>query len=107
MPRYFIATLCYELSADTPPDARRLLRAELVGRRWQDRFEEQRMPAGAVWIRRSAEDHQTVDDVQAACAADLREAVARVAATGRKITVGRAWLQVSGAGSYGLVPLGP
>src|SRR4051812_35012503 len=35
--RQFIATMSYELHNSTLPDARKLLRAELVGRRWQDR----------------------------------------------------------------------
>ena len=107
MARYFIATLSYELHPDTAPDARKLLRAELVGRRWLDRFQEQRMPANTLWIRRSAEERETVDDVQAACAEDLRRAAAAVAAMGRKITVTRAWVQVSGAGTYGLVSVDP
>lgn len=107
MATYFIATLSYELHPSTTPDARRLLRAELVGRRWQDRFKEERMPANTVWIRRSAEDHQTVDDVMDLCAEDLRRAAAAVAATGRSIQLVHAWVQVSGAGTYGLVPVGP
>jgi hypothetical protein len=99
----FYATMSYELHATTEPDARKLLRAELVGRRWQDRYEGALMPAGTVWIRRSAEAHQTVDDVHAACARDLHAAVARVAETGRAIRLIRAWVQVSGAGTYGLI----
>ena len=35
----FVATLTYELDPSTAPDARKLLRAELCGRRWQDRHE--------------------------------------------------------------------
>jgi len=101
----FIATMSYELSADTAPDARKLLRAELVGRRWQDRREGALMPANTVWIRRSAEPEHTTDDVHEACARDLVAAVAAVAATGRAITLLRGWVQVSGAGTYGLVPL--
>ena len=101
----FIATLSYELTPATAPDARKLLRAELVGRRWQDRCEGALMPAGTVWIRRSAEPEHTTDDVHEACGRDLFAAVAAVAATGRSIALVRAFVQVSGAGTYGLVPV--
>ena len=101
--RQFIATMSYELHSSTLPDARKLLRAELVGRRWQDRYQGLPMPAGAVWIRRSAADEHTTDDVHDACARDLHAAVAAVARTGRPIRLVRAFVQVSGAGSYGLV----
>ncbi|WP_437646130.1 hypothetical protein [Sorangium sp. So ce362] len=103
--RSFIATMVYELHPDTPADARKLLRAHLVGRRWQDRHEGAAMPSTAVWIRRSAEDHETSDDLHAACARDLDAAAAAVARAGRPIQVMRAWIQVSGAGTYGLAPV--
>jgi hypothetical protein len=61
------------------------------------------MPAGTVWIRRSADDDHDTDDVHDACARDLHAAVAAVAQTGRPIRLIRAFIQVSGAGSYGLV----
>jgi hypothetical protein len=105
--RSFIATLVYELPPDTPTDARKLLRAQLVGRRWQDRSEGAAMPSTALWIRRSAEDDETTDDIHAACARDLHDAVAAVAKTGRPIKLLRAWIQVSGAGTYGLAPIAP
>jgi hypothetical protein len=98
----FVATMSYELHSSTEPDTARLLRAELCGRRWQDRYKGDRMPANTVWIQRSAEPAHTTDDVHEACAADLRAAVAAVAGMGRKITLLRAWVQVSGAGTYGL-----
>lgn len=98
----FIATMSYELHASTAPDARKLLRAELVGRRWKDRFDDGSLvPAGTVWIRRSKEPNETTDDIHAACGRDLFAAVAAVAATGRSITLVRAWVQVSGAGTFG------
>lgn len=100
----FIATLSYELHPGTDPDAAKLLRAELVGHRWQDHHDGRRMPANTLWIRRSAEPHQTTDDVHAACAEDLRKAVAAVAAMGRKIALLRAWIQVAGGGTHGLAP---
>jgi hypothetical protein len=100
----FIATMSYDLHASTAPDARKLMRAELVGRRWKDRSNDGAlMPAGTVWIKRSAGPGETVDDLHAACARDLRAAVAAVAATGRDITLVRAWVHVSGSGAYGPV----
>lgn len=100
----FIATLSYELHPSTDDDARKLFRAELVGHRWLDRFKEEKMPANTLWIRRTAEDHQTTDDVHAACAGDVHAAVAAIQKMGRKIALVRAWIQVSGAGTYGLAP---
>jgi hypothetical protein len=101
--RSFIATLSYELHPQTEPDAAKLLRAELVGRRWQDRWEGARMPANTLWIKRSAEDDQTTDDVHTACGDDLQKAVAAVGGMGKKIGLVRAWVQVAGAGTHGLV----
>lgn len=101
----FIATMSYELTQGTPPDARKLLRAELVGRRWQDRRDGALMPVNTLWIKRAADPEHTTDDVHEACARDLFAAVAAVAAMGREIAVVRAWVQVSGAGTYGLVPV--
>jgi hypothetical protein len=99
----FYATISYELDPSTDPDARKLLRAELVGRRWQDRCEGALMPANTLWIRRSATETETTDDVHRACGEDLRRAAEAVVRTGHKIGIRRAWVQVSGAGTYGLV----
>jgi hypothetical protein len=101
----WIATLVYELHPSTEPDARKLLRAELVGRRFQDRLNGQLMPAGSVWIERLGEPGDTTDDIHAACSADLHKAVAAVAATGRKIALVRAYVQVAGTGTFGIVKL--
>ena len=103
----WFATLSYELHPATEPDAAKLLRAELVGRRWQDRWRGERMPATALWIERSSEPHHTTDDVHAACAQDLYKAVAAVGSMGRKLVLLRAWIQVTGAGTFGLVPVSP
>jgi hypothetical protein len=99
----FIASMSYELGPTTEPDARKLLRAELVGRRWDDRFQGALMPSNTVWCRRGAGEHSTCDDVHAECGRDLQDAVAAVAKTGRTIDLVRAWVQVSGAGTYGPV----
>jgi hypothetical protein len=100
----FVATLAYELHAQTDPDAAKLLRAELAGRRWQDRYEGERMPANTLWMKRSGEPHHTTDDLHAACVEDLYKSVAAVAGMGRKIVLLRAWVQVTGSGTYGVVP---
>lgn len=105
--RTFFATMVYELHRDTPVEARQLLRAQLVGRRWQDRFEGGALPSTAVWIRRSAKDSETTDDLHAVCARELSDAVAAVASTGRPIALLRAWIHVSGAGTYGPAPVAP
>ncbi len=104
MLRTFYATMSYELSPTTPPEARKLLRAELCGRKWFDRANTLLMPSSTVWGVRSATDDQTTDDVHAGCARDLRDAAAAVARTGRPIQVVRAWIHVSGAGTFALAP---
>ena len=104
---WFYVTMAYELHPQTEPDAVKLLRAELVGRRWQDTYNGERMPANAVWMKRSVEDHHTTDDAHAASAADLYKAVAAVVGMGKKIALRRAWVQVTGAGSIGIVPGSP
>jgi hypothetical protein len=100
----FIATMAYELHPQTEPDAAKLLRAELVGRRWQDRQNGEKMPANCLWMARSAEPHHTTDDLHAACAEDLYRAVAAVSGMGKKIALLRAWVQVTGSGTHGLIP---
>ncbi len=101
----FIATVVYELDPTTPPESRKLLRAELAGRRYNDRWEGKLMPSNAVWIRRTAEPHETVDHLQKKCTAELQSAVAAVAKTGLAIALLRAWVQVTGAGAFGLANL--
>lgn len=107
MQRMFYATMSYELHPSTAPDARKLLRAELVGRRWNDRAKTQLMPSSTVWIHRAAADDDTTDEVHAACVKDLEDAAAAVARTGRAIQVVRAWVHVSGGGTLRLAELGP
>ena len=48
-------------------------------------------------------DDDNTDDVHDACALDLHHAVEAVRATGRPIKLVRAWIQVAGAGTFGLV----
>jgi hypothetical protein len=103
----FIATMTYELHPSTHDDARKLLRAELVGRRWQDRFNGAPMPSNTVWMKRSAGKDETTDHLHAACARELHQAVAAVAERGLTIKVTRAWVHVSGSGSYGSIPVAP
>ncbi|MEZ4301129.1 MAG: hypothetical protein R3B70_39700 [Polyangiaceae bacterium] len=104
MARTFFATMSYELDPKTPPEARKLLRAELVGRVWQDRALALLLPSNTVFARKTAAEDETTDDVHAACARDLRDAAAAVARTGRPIRLLRAWIHVSGGGTSGLVP---
>jgi hypothetical protein len=104
--RTFFCTMVYDVSPDTPADARKLLRAELVGRRWHDRVRNRLMPRGGLWIDRKVEDRETTDTVHTGCAQDLKDAAAAVAATGRPIKITRAWIQVAGGGTYGLAPEG-
>jgi hypothetical protein len=100
---WFFVTLAYELHPQSDPDAVKLLRAELVGRRWQERYEGEKMPANALWMKRTVEAHQTTDDAHAASVADLHKAVAAVAGMGRRIALLRAWVQVTGAGTMAVV----
>ncbi len=102
MKRTFLVTMSYELHPTTPPEARKLLRAELVGRKWNDRHKAALMPSSTVWCSRTMGDDDTTDEVHAACVKDLREAAAAVARTGRPIKVVRAWLHISGGGGMGL-----
>ena len=102
MSRTFYCTMSYEVHASVPPESRKLLLAELVGRRWQDRLKGDRLPAGTVFMNRNATAEQTTSDLFQACLVDLRAAAEAVARMGRPMKLGRAWVQVAGAGSYGL-----
>lgn len=102
MKRSFVVTLSYELTPATPPEARKLLRAELVGRRWNDRHKAALMPSSTVWCTRSMGDDDTTDEVHAMCVAELRDAARAVARTGRPIGIVRAWLHISGGGAMSL-----
>jgi hypothetical protein len=101
----FIATMTYELSPSTDKNAQKLLRAELVGKRWNDRYDSAPMPSNTVWIRRAAGPGETTDHVHAACSRELADAIAAVARRGLSISLVRAWVHVSGAGTYGAAVL--
>ena len=103
----FTATLAYEVDPSASADARKLLRAELVGRRWLDRFDNRPLPANCLWIRRNTEPGETVDHLKEKCERELRAAAEAVVRAGLKLRVTRAWVQVSGAGTYGPVDLEP
>jgi hypothetical protein len=102
MARTFYATMSYELSPATTPEARKLLRAELVGRKWNDRYKTALMPASTLWILRAVGEDDTTDEVHAACVQDLREAAQAVAQRGLPIQVVRAWLHIAGGGAFAL-----
>lgn len=99
----FVATMTYELSPSTSNDARKLLRAELVGRRWHDRYDSAPVPANMVWIKRNTGPGETTDHLHTACSRELLDAAAAVARRGLSIHVVRAWVHVSGAGTFGAV----
>lgn len=96
--------MSYELSPATSDDARKLLRAELVGRRWQDRCKGTPLPSNTLWIRRSAGPDDTTDTLHTLCARELVDAMEAVSRRGLSIAVQRAWIFVSGAGTYGPAP---
>lgn len=98
----FFATLVYELDPLTPPPLRKLLRAELAGRRWSDRFDGHLMPDCTLWIRREAGPGEDVNHLKDKCVRELYDAVQAVSAT-QPIKLIRAWVQISGAGTWGLV----
>src|SRR5262245_52162048 len=102
MANTFYATMSYELHPATPPEARKLLRAELVGRKWNDRHKTALLPSSTLWIARAVGDDDTTDEVHATCVRDLREAVAAVASKGLPIQLVRAWLHISGGGAWSL-----
>ncbi|NUP11109.1 MAG: hypothetical protein HOW73_34115 [Polyangiaceae bacterium] len=99
----FVATLAYELDPTTPREAQKLLVAELVGRRYNDRFEGKKMPANCLWIRRTAQPGENVDHLLERSKADLLAAVDAVKKMGFPIRLVRGWVQVTGAGTFGLI----
>ncbi|MFP6685572.1 MAG: hypothetical protein VB934_12700 [Polyangiaceae bacterium] len=101
----FIASMSYELSSATSAVAHKLLRAQLVGRRWQDRCKDRLMPRNTVWMLREGTGKQTTSTIHDDCAEELKDAAEAVAASGHDIEVLRAWIQVSGGGTFGLAPL--
>ncbi len=100
--RKFIATIAYDISPQTSEQARKLLLAEMVGRRWLQACKGRKMPANTLWCQRTVADDDTTRTVFVACSEDLKKAVAAVRRSGREIAVRRVWVQVSGAGSYGI-----
>ncbi|MSP25272.1 MAG: hypothetical protein EXR75_08940 [Myxococcales bacterium] len=102
MARTFICSVAYELGPETTDEAARLLRAELVARGFRDRQGERPLPRNAVWMPRVATEDDTTDSLHDACTRDLRLAAAAVRAGGRTMKLLRAWIQVSGGGTYGL-----
>lgn len=98
----FFVTLAYEVDPKTPVDAQRLLRAELVGRRYFEAHEGKKLPAHCLWAPRSREPGETVDHVSRRCEAELVAAVSAVRKMGFKIRVPRAFIQVTGAGTFGV-----
>jgi hypothetical protein len=108
--RKFVCTMSYELGPETPEPTAKLLRAELCGRRWRDRVDERLLPRNTLWIERSAEDHENTGHLHDACSRDLKTAAEAVRKMGFPLKVLRAWIQVSGGGTFGFADgehLGP
>jgi hypothetical protein len=103
----FYATLVYDLAPETPPEARKLLRAELAGRRWESKHRGRLTPSNTMWMKRSAGPQETTDHLHRACCRELEEAVAAVARRNLPIRLLRAWVHVSGAGTFGPIPEDP
>ena len=99
----FVATVVYELDPSTSPEAQKLLRAELVGRRYNDRYEGKLLPRNTVWIQRGAAEGEFVDALMDRCAGELRSAVAAVAKMGFPIRLVRGWIHISGGGAWGTI----
>ncbi len=101
--RKFVCSMTYETHPEVTEADRKWLRAELVGRRWLEHVEGKKLPSNAVFMVRSAGDEETTDDVHEACTRELRAAAQAVRKSGRALTVTRAWIHVSGGGTYGPV----
>lgn len=104
MEREFIASMTFELGPGTSEPARRLLVAELVGRRWFDRVRERRMPKNCLWTKKKIGPDQNTGHIHTACAEELEACAERVRARGHELSVRRAFIQVAGGGTYGLAP---
>ncbi len=102
MARTFIVTVAYELKGGASEESAKLLRAELVSRGFRDTQGERALPKNSVWAQRPLGEDDTTDALHDACTRDLRLAAAAVRATGRTLELTRAWIQVSGGGTYGL-----
>lgn len=104
MEREFIASMTFEVSPATAEPARRLLVAELVGRRWFDRVRDRRMPQNCLWTKKKIGPDQNTSHIHRACAEELETCAARVRDRGHTLEVRRAFIQVAGGGTYGLAP---
>ncbi len=61
------------------------------------------MPHNALWVEKTAGDKDTTREVHDACARDVKDALAAVAKAGLPIELLRAWIQVSGGGTFGMM----
>ena len=104
--RKFTASMSFDLNADVTPQARKLLLAEMAGRRWQDTWQKRRLPRNTLRIRRSLEHDLNTDDLHRLCAEELRAAARAVQNMGMNLTVSRAYVVVSGSGTSGLTEEG-
>lgn len=102
----FVATVVYELGSATEPKAAKLFRAELVGRRYKEQWEGQPLPRNAVWIRRTTEAGETVDDLKERCRVEVASAAQAVKKAGLALEIACVWVHVMGGGTFGLVDVG-
>lgn len=100
--RSFIATISYDVSPQASEQARKLLLAEMVGRRWLQECKGRKLPTNTLWCQRTVKAEATTRTVFHDCTEDLKKAVSAVRRSGREMAVRRVWVQVSGAGSYGV-----
>lgn len=99
----FVATVVYEFAAATEPKAQRLFRAEMVGRRYKEQWEGEPLPKNALWVRRTTEQGETVDDLKERCRLEVVGAAAAVRKAGLGIELTSVWVHVMGGGTFGLV----
>ncbi len=99
----FVASVVYEFAQSTEGKAQKLFRAEMVGRRYKEQWEGQPLPKNALWIRRTTEPSETVDDLKERCRLEVVSAVGAVRKAGLVIEVTSVWVHVMGGGTFGLV----
>lgn len=102
----FVATVVYEFAPSTEPKAQKLFRAEMVGRRYKEQWEGLPLPKNTLWIRRTAEPSETVDDLKERCRLEVVGAAGAVRKAGLAIDLPAVWVHVMGGGTFGLVDAG-
>ncbi len=99
----FVATVVYEFAPSTEARAQKLFRAEMVGRRYKEQWEGLPLPRNALWIRRTTEPNETVDELKERSRVEVMSAVNAVRKAGLPIELTAVWVHVMGGGTFGLV----